>query len=111
MENNQYYIDTKSFIRIGKIDENVRKLMGELEEAIPWREWSLTTVWRSNDIEKCEALINMLEDRKKDIELNKMMDETMNLFSHVNAPKLDEIQKVQIAEIQRMEAREENKNN
>lgn len=105
-EKNPFYSDATSFMKIGKIDDNVRNLMGELEETIPWREWSLSTIWRCNDVSKCEALIQMLEERKKNIEMNIMMDKAVEENMHKNAPILEEIHKVQIEEIQKIEKAE-----
>ncbi len=70
---NIYYHDVKSFMKIGKIDPNVQLLMTELENAIHWREWVISTIWRCDKIEQCDALIDMLTERKKELELEILM--------------------------------------
>ena len=100
---NGYYHDVTSFMKIGKIDPNVKHIMDQLEEAINWRDWSISTIWRCDSLFKCDALIRMLEERKKDIELNKLMDETIKANEHKNAPVLDEATKILIEEIQKQE--------
>lgn len=107
MTKNEYYTDVKSFMKIGKIDPNVTKIMKDLENQVSWLEWTISTVWMSNSLEKCEALIEMLNDRKKDIEINKLMDETNKANEHKNMPVLDEATKILIDEIKKQEREEE----
>lgn len=104
---NEYYHDVMSFMKIGQIDDNVKDLMGQLENAIEWKEWVISTLWRSNTLDKCNALITMLEERKHDIEQNMLMDETTKANEHKNAPVLDEATKILIEEIKEQERREE----
>lgn len=106
MENN-YYNDVTSFMKIGKIDPNVNGIMKELEDMLDWREWSIATVWRCGDNPfKCDALIRMLEERKKNILLDEMIKREEEKARTKEEPEIEE----EIEEMTIHEQTEEDKN-